>query len=165
MKHAQINRILPKEDRDDTGIDRTIIDINIRDIINSKTQTELFDEDRCHHALLVMQTCFADGGIDLTLHSAMRLCNTTPFQMRVLLTHPSWAEPIALGVLHPGAGARLAATADAHFSHTGHVPLWAASRLWHAEHTTSAAGAFRVQVLEASADSSGPPSIGGGRWG
>ena len=44
IKYAQVNRILSYEERDNSGMDKTLIDINLKDIIGSKS-FELYDKD------------------------------------------------------------------------------------------------------------------------
>ena len=45
MNHAQIKRIIPADERNESGIDRTIIDINLSDVINKKMNIDLIDQD------------------------------------------------------------------------------------------------------------------------
>ena len=45
IKYAQVNRILSYEERDNSGMDKTLIDINLKDIIGSKSTFELYDKD------------------------------------------------------------------------------------------------------------------------
>ena len=45
MNHAQIKRIIPPEDRDILGIERTIVDLNLKNIFKKKEKIKLFNED------------------------------------------------------------------------------------------------------------------------
>ena len=45
IKYAQVSRILSYEERDNSGMDKTIIDISLKDIIGSKSSFELYDKD------------------------------------------------------------------------------------------------------------------------
>tara|TARA_B100002051_G_scaffold276386_1_gene324275 strand:- start:4389 stop:7286 length:2898 start_codon:yes stop_codon:yes gene_type:complete len=44
-KRAQINRIIPFFERDSLSMDRTLIDIELEEFLNSKNKVELFDKD------------------------------------------------------------------------------------------------------------------------
>ena len=45
MNHAQIKRIIPADERNKSGIDRTIVDINLGDVISNKVKIKLIDQD------------------------------------------------------------------------------------------------------------------------
>ena len=46
MQRAQIKRIIPPNDRAFTGIDRTLIDVNLFDVMSQKINVEMVDGDR-----------------------------------------------------------------------------------------------------------------------
>ena len=45
MNHAQIKRIIPADERNKSGIDGTIVDINLGDVISNKVKIKLIDQD------------------------------------------------------------------------------------------------------------------------
>ena len=54
MNRAQINRIVPVNDRSELGMDRMVIDINLRAAISDNKDTELYDGDTLKICIFIL---------------------------------------------------------------------------------------------------------------